>query len=95
MYKSMEQEKQVFEFDGKEYSEDNYLTVILYSGDIVSGFFSLEELECLRDDIIFIEAMTLNDYQKEAEKTGVYPPERAIIYPALGLNGELARWPTR
>lgn len=37
--------------------------------------------------------MKLNEYQKEAEVTGVYPSERNIIYPTLGLNveaGELA-----
>lgn len=32
--------------------------------------------------------MKLNEYQKEAEVTAVYPSEQNIIYPALGLNGE-------
>jgi NTP pyrophosphatase (non-canonical NTP hydrolase) len=33
--------------------------------------------------------MTLNDYQKEAQKTAIYPVlGHPIVYPALGLNGE-------
>lgn len=32
--------------------------------------------------------MTLNEYQEEAEVTAVYPEERNIIYPTLGLTGE-------
>ncbi|MCM1235138.1 MAG: nucleoside triphosphate pyrophosphohydrolase family protein [Ruminococcus flavefaciens] len=32
--------------------------------------------------------MTLNDYQKEALKTAVYPEDKRIIYPALGMCGE-------
>lgn len=32
--------------------------------------------------------MKINDYQKEAVKTAIYPEEQRIIYPALGLTGE-------
>lgn len=32
--------------------------------------------------------MTLDEYQTEAAKTAIYPPEHAIVYPALGLGGE-------
>lgn len=32
--------------------------------------------------------MTLNEYQKAALKTSVYPQEYKIIYPALGITGE-------
>ena len=32
--------------------------------------------------------MTLNEYQKKALETAVYPQEFKIIYPALGLTGE-------
>lgn len=32
--------------------------------------------------------MKLNDYQKAALVTAVYPEEQRIIYPALGMNGE-------
>lgn len=32
--------------------------------------------------------MTLNDYQKEALTAAVYPEDKRIIYPALGMNGE-------
>lgn len=32
--------------------------------------------------------MELNEYQKEALVTATYPKEHAILYPALGLNGE-------
>lgn len=32
--------------------------------------------------------MTLNDYQKTALETSVYPQEYKIIYPALGMVGE-------
>lgn len=32
--------------------------------------------------------MELNNYQKEAEKTAIYPKEQEIIYTALGLTGE-------
>ena len=32
--------------------------------------------------------MTLNEYQKKALETAVYPQEYKIIYPALGLTGE-------
>lgn len=32
--------------------------------------------------------MTLNEYQKGALKTALYPREHAIVYPTLGLNGE-------
>ncbi len=32
--------------------------------------------------------MTLNEYQVEAHKTAVYPPDQARIYTVLGLCGE-------
>lgn len=32
--------------------------------------------------------MELNEYQKEAGKTAIYPESYKIIYPALGLAGE-------
>lgn len=32
--------------------------------------------------------MNLNEYQKKAVSTAVYPKEYAIVYPTLGLNGE-------
>ena len=32
--------------------------------------------------------MKLNDYQKMALETAVYPKEYKTIYPALGMNGE-------
>lgn len=32
--------------------------------------------------------MNLNNYQKKALETAVYPREYKIIYPALGINGE-------
>lgn len=32
--------------------------------------------------------MTLNEYQKKALETAVYPSSYKIVYPALGLNGE-------
>ena len=32
--------------------------------------------------------MKINDYQKAALVTAVYPEEQRIIYPALGMNGE-------
>ena len=32
--------------------------------------------------------MTLNEYQKKALETAVYPQEYKVIYPALGLTGE-------
>lgn len=32
--------------------------------------------------------MELNEYQKMALKTAVYPKEYKTIYPALGMNGE-------
>lgn len=32
--------------------------------------------------------MTLNEYQQSALKTALYPRQYAIVYPALGLNGE-------
>lgn len=32
--------------------------------------------------------MTLNEYQKKALETAIYPKEYKIIYPALGLTGE-------
>jgi NTP pyrophosphatase (non-canonical NTP hydrolase) len=32
--------------------------------------------------------MNFNQYQKEALKTAIFPPEMAITYPALGLAGE-------
>ena len=32
--------------------------------------------------------MTLNEYQKKALETAVYPQEYKIIYPSLGLTGE-------
>jgi len=32
--------------------------------------------------------LVVNDYQKEALKTAIYPQEFKIIYPALGLAGE-------
>lgn len=33
-------------------------------------------------------AMTLNEYQEGARRTAIYPTERKIIYPTLGLTGE-------
>ncbi len=32
--------------------------------------------------------MTLNEYQKLALETAIYPAQYEIIYPALGMNGE-------
>lgn len=32
--------------------------------------------------------MTLNEYQKKALETAVYPQEDRIVYPTLGLTGE-------
>jgi NTP pyrophosphatase (non-canonical NTP hydrolase) len=32
--------------------------------------------------------MEINDYQKMALETAIYPKEQNIIYPALGLTGE-------
>lgn len=32
--------------------------------------------------------MTINEYQKGALTTAIYPSERKIIYPTLGLTGE-------
>ena len=32
--------------------------------------------------------MTLNEYQRKALETAVYPQEYKVIYPALGLTGE-------
>ncbi len=32
--------------------------------------------------------MDLNEYQREAQKTSIYPASAKIIYPALGLAGE-------
>lgn len=32
--------------------------------------------------------MTLNEYQKLALETAIYPVQYEIIYPALGMNGE-------
>jgi len=37
---------------------------------------------------IITTAMTLDEYQEEAEKTATYPSKHSIIYPALGLTGE-------
>ena len=30
----------------------------------------------------------MNDYQKRAKKTAIYPREHMVVYPALGLAGE-------
>ena len=32
--------------------------------------------------------MTINEYQKGALRTAIYPESRRIIYPTLGLTGE-------
>lgn len=32
--------------------------------------------------------MTLNEYQKKALETAIYPAEQKIIYPTLGMCGE-------
>lgn len=32
--------------------------------------------------------MTLNEYQAAARSTAIYPKEREILYPTLGLTGE-------
>ena len=32
--------------------------------------------------------MTLNEYQQHALETAIYPDDRRIIYPTLGLTGE-------
>ncbi|BCZ89178.1 hypothetical protein TthAA37_09990 [Thermus thermophilus] len=32
--------------------------------------------------------MTLEEYQKEAQKTALYPEAYRLVYPALGLAGE-------
>lgn len=32
--------------------------------------------------------MTLNEYQRHALETAVYPEQSRIIYPTLGLTGE-------
>lgn len=35
-----------------------------------------------------MKELSLNDYQKMALETAIYPEDVKIIYPALGLNGE-------
>lgn len=32
--------------------------------------------------------MTLNEYQQHALETAIYPEDRRIVYPTLGLTGE-------
>jgi len=32
--------------------------------------------------------MNIDEYQTKASETAIYPAEYAIVYPALGLNGE-------
>lgn len=32
--------------------------------------------------------MKLNDYQNQAKNTAIYPKDKAVVYPALGLAGE-------
>lgn len=32
--------------------------------------------------------MTFSEYQEAARSTAIYPRDRAIVYPALGLTGE-------
>lgn len=32
--------------------------------------------------------MTFEEYQEQARSTAIYPRDRAIVYPALGLTGE-------
>lgn len=32
--------------------------------------------------------MTLNEYQEGARRTAIYPEDKKIIYPTLGLTGE-------
>lgn len=39
--------------------------------------------------------MTLNEYQKAALTTAVYPREFKAIYPALGMAGEAGEVATR
>ena len=34
------------------------------------------------------QTMTLNEYQQHALETAIYPDDRRIIYPTLGLTGE-------
>ena len=36
----------------------------------------------------FSAFMTLNEYQQHALETAIYPENRRIIYPTLGLTGE-------
>lgn len=33
--------------------------------------------------------MTLNEYQNQALKTSIYPDDMSIIYPLIGLSGEV------
>lgn len=35
-----------------------------------------------------MKELSLNDYQKMALETAIYPEDVKIVYPALGLNGE-------
>ena len=32
--------------------------------------------------------MQLNEYQTQAKNTAIYPKDKAVVYPALGLAGE-------
>ena len=32
--------------------------------------------------------MEFNDYQNQAKNTAIYPKDKAVVYPALGLAGE-------
>ena len=34
--------------------------------------------------------MEFNDYQNQAKNTAIYPKDKAVVYPALGLAGEAA-----
>jgi len=39
--------------------------------------------------------MKLNEYQIQAKNTAIYPKDKAVVYPALGLAGEAGEVPNK
>lgn len=40
------------------------------------------------DEVVRHEGLGMNEYQRRAEVTAVYPQDMRVIYPAMGLAGE-------
>ena len=77
----------MFIFGYKDSKKGRYNEIITLKIDfIIEKYYILQNYRYICETNT--NAMTLNEYQEGARRTAIYPTERKIIYPTLGLTGE-------